>query len=117
VIKAMVMIVDDNEPIRGFIKEYVKQIVGKDEFYECSDGLEAVDAYQRIRPEWVLMDIKLPGMDGLAATRKIVEQSPEARIIMVTNFDDLELRNAAQANGARGYVLKERLFELRELMR
>jgi CheY-like chemotaxis protein len=112
----MVMIVDDNEPIRGIIKEYVKQIVGKHDVYECSDGLEAVVAYRKLHPEWVLMDIKLPHMDGLAATRTIIEQSPEAQIIMVTNFDDVELRNAARANGARGYVLKERLFELQKLM-
>ena len=86
------------------------------EFHECSDGLEAVRSYELFRPDWVLMDIKMPGMDGLAAAKNIIRDFPGARIIFVTNFDDHDLRDAARRTGARGYVLKERLFELEELM-
>jgi DNA-binding NarL/FixJ family response regulator len=63
------------------------------------------------------MDVKMPKMDGLAATKIIRRQFPDARIIIVTNFDDSDLKAEAQRSGAEGYVLKERLFELREMMR
>ncbi len=113
----MIMIVDDNAPMRGIIKQYVQSINVNHEFYECSDGLEAVDAFHRLHPDWVLMDIKMPKMDGLTATKTIRQQFPDARIIIVSNFDDVDLRAAAQKSGATGYVLKERLFELQEIMR
>jgi two-component system response regulator DegU len=83
---------------------------------ECSDGEEAVQEYAKFRPAYVLMDVKMPGMDGLAAAKEILAKFPDARIIMVSNFDDPELRNEARRNGAVGYVLKERLFELKEMI-
>ena len=112
----MIMIVDDNAPMRGIIKQYVQSINVNHEFYECNDGLEAVDAFHRLHPDWVLMDIKMPRMDGLTATMIIRQQFPSARIIIVSNFDDMDLRTAAHKTGAMGYVLKERLFELQEFM-
>lgn len=112
----MIMIVDDNARMRGMVKQYMQNISVGSEFCECSDGLEAVSAYQRLRPTWVLMDIKMPRMDGFAATKTIRSQFPGARIIILTNFDDPDLREAARKSGAEGYVLKERLFELRKLM-
>ena len=112
----MIMIVDDSAPMRGIIKQYIQSINVNHEFHECNDGLEAIAAYQRVHPDWVLMDIKMPKMDGLTATKTIRQQFPAARIIIVTNFDDPDLRDAAQKSGAAGYVLKERLFELQELI-
>src|SRR6266852_2110723 len=98
----MIMIVDDSALIRAIIKEHVRNFMNNQEIYECSDGHEAIDAYRRLHPEWVLMDIKMPRMDGLSAMKSIREQFPCARIIIVTNFDDPYLREAAQKSGATG---------------
>lgn len=113
----MIMIVDDSAPMRAIMKRHLQAIGVHHEFCECSDGLEAVDAFHRFRPEWVLMDIKMPKMDGLTATQNIRREFPGARIIIVSNFDDPELRDAAHKSGAEGYVLKEHLSELQRFLR
>ena len=112
----MIMIVDDNVPMRAMITRYIQNIGACSEFCECDNGLEAIEKFRKIRPDWVLMDVKMPKMDGLSATIAIRGQFPDARIIIVSNFDDPELKAEAKRIGAAGYVLKERLFELRELM-
>ena len=71
---------------------------------ECADGGEALAAYDRWQPDWVLMDIELGGMDGITATRQIIEAFPEARVIIVTNHNDEPLRVAAREALARGEV-------------
>jgi CheY-like chemotaxis protein len=111
-----ILVVDDNDSMRAVIVRHVRNLNGAARFLECKDGKEAVEAYARIRPEWVLMDVKMPGMDGLSAAKEILTKFPEARIIMVSNFDDPDLRNEAKRNGAVGYILKERLFELKEMI-
>ena len=108
----MIMIVDDNAAMRGIIKQYVQSISVNHQFYECIDGLEAVDAFHRLHPDWVLMDIKMPNMDGLAATTMIRQQFPDAKVIIVSDFDDPALREAARLAGASGYVLKDNLKEI-----
>lgn len=75
-----------------------------------------VTAYAAQRPDWVLMDIDLPGQDGITATRALLTANPTARVLIVTGYDDAELRRAAAAAGACGYVLKEDLFDLRRLL-
>ncbi len=112
----MIMIVDDNASIRAIVASQVRRITGIREFFECDSGIEAIRAYGPVRPDWVLMDIKMPIIDGLTATRAIRREFPEARIVMVTNFDDPDLREAARKVGAAGYVLKDRLSELRTII-
>jgi DNA-binding NarL/FixJ family response regulator len=111
------MIVDDNAQMRSMIARYIRNMSTTSDFCECNNGLEAVERYKELRPDVVLMDVKMPKMDGLAATKIIRRQFPDARIIIVTNFDDSDLKAEAQKVGAEGYVLKERLFELREMMK
>lgn len=82
--------------------------------YECSDGKDALALYQEVHPDFVLMDISMQGLDGIAATQQIMAADAQAQVIIVTNFDDDEMREAAQAAGARGYVLKENLLEVRQ---
>ncbi|MGH9838430.1 MAG: response regulator [Blastocatellia bacterium] len=85
-------------------------------FTECSDGVQALDAYRQHHPDWVLMDIKMKEMDGLAATRQIKAAFPQARIVIVTGYDDARLREAARSAGACAYVHKENLLELRQIL-
>ena len=110
-----ILIVEDNELMRELFKKLVSDLA--EDLAECDDGAKALEAYQRRHPDWVLMDIKMKGMDGLAATRQIKAAFPEARIIIVTGCDDARLREAANGAGASGYVHKENLLELRQILK
>ena len=106
-----VLIVDDNEQARRMIKHYLDDI--SEEFRECEDGSEAVEAYAEFQPDWVLMDWEMKQVNGLAATRNIITGFPEARILIVTNYDEIDMRQAALGAGARGFVTKDNLLALR----
>jgi CheY-like chemotaxis protein len=108
------LIVDDNPRMR----ELIASIVGDvgDHIFECGDGGEALEAYRASRPDWVLMDIKVGSVDGIAATRQIKSAFPSARIVIVTKYDDPELRAAARDAGACGYVVKGNLLVLRRVL-
>jgi CheY-like chemotaxis protein len=108
------MIVDDNEAMRRVIKSIVGDLA--EELYECQDGTEALTLYAMHKPDWVLMDIRMQGVSGLEATRLITSSFPQARIVIVTEYDDSELREAATRAGARRYVNKRNLFELRAII-
>ena len=104
-----VLIVDDSRPMRELIKMTlagVAEVVG-----ECADGADALGCYEANRPDWVLMDWEMR-TDGLTATRRIIKAHPEARILIVTQHDDNNLRDAAIEAGARGFVLKDDLLAL-----
>ncbi|HXG64495.1 MAG TPA: response regulator transcription factor [Blastocatellia bacterium] len=108
------LIVEDNEQMRLLIKSFVSDIA--ESVIECSDGAEALAAYREHQPDWVLMDIKMGQVDGIAATRQIRAIFPSARIMIVTDHDDARLRKAAWCAGAREYVLKEDLLVLRRIL-
>lgn len=106
-----VLIVDDCEPMRRLIKSLISGVA--DAIVECGSGGAAYAAYEAHRPDWVLMDIQLPGLDGIAATGQIRAAFPDARILIVSTYGDEPLRAAARTAGACGYVLKENLLEVR----
>lgn len=106
-----VLIVEDDRAMRELLKRMVGDLV--DSFCECGDGQEALAAYQMDRPDWVLMDIRMKEVDGLAATEQIVNAWPGARVLIVTSYNEPSLREAARQAGACGYVLKENLLEVR----
>jgi CheY-like chemotaxis protein len=108
------MIVEDNDPMRRLIRSFVAKFA--DEIWECSDGAEAVAVYAAHRPDWVLMDVAMETMDGITATLKIRELFAGARIVIVTQYDDAMTRAAARQAGACGYVLKDNLPAIRELI-
>lgn len=109
-----VLIVEDNDHMRKFIKTMTSKFA--DEIFECSDGKEAVETYNTVRPDWVLMDIKMKEMDGISATKQIKKRFPEAKILIVTRYNDPHLFNAAKKAGAQGYVLKENLLRIKEII-
>lgn len=87
-----------------------------DTIFECADGSEALELYRRYRPDFVLMDIKMEAVDGIEATRQIVGAFPAARVIIVTDYDDTELRDAAKDAGACDFVSKENLLDLGQVL-
>ncbi len=110
----VILIVDDSQPMRELIKMTlagVAEIVG-----ECSDGADALAAYERLRPDWILMDIEMKNVDGITATRQIIAAYPEARIMIVTDYNDDSLRRAAFDAGASRYVFKENLLDILEIL-
>jgi len=109
-----ILIVEDHAETRELLRSLVSQLA--DAVYECSDGAEALSAYAMSQPDWVLMDIEMKGMDGIAATRQIKAAFPQARIVIVTNHDEAELRESARAAGAVEYVLKENLLDVQRLL-
>jgi CheY-like chemotaxis protein len=108
------LIVEDNEAMRSLIKSIIADLA-KD-VSECGDGAEALDAYAERRPDWVLMDIRMKELDGISATRQIKAAFPNARIVIVTDYDDPKLREAALSAGAHEYVLKENLLDVRRIL-
>jgi CheY-like chemotaxis protein len=113
-LSVILLIVDDNSQVRRLIRNLVEDLV--DQCFECDDGTGALAAFVRHQPDWVLMDIQMKEMDGLAAIQQIKAAFCEARIIVVTDLDDPGLRAKAQWSGACGYVVKENLLQLRQLL-
>ncbi len=87
-----------------------------DDIRECSDGAEALHAFRQYCPDLVLMDIEMLQMDGIAATREIIAACPEAKVVIVSRHGDEQTREAARQAGACGYVLKENLLDLCQLI-
>ncbi len=108
------MLVDDHAAFRQVVRAML-QGPGA-EFVECEDGLDAVREYVRARPDVVLMDIAMKGLDGLNATIQIRTAFPQARVFMLSQYDDPDLRSAAREAGAAGYLLKDDLSQLGALV-
>jgi CheY-like chemotaxis protein len=109
-----ILIVDDNAPVRRLVASIVGPLA--ESIQECSSGEEAVAAYGSTRPDIVLMDIRMKEMDGIEATRRICQADPNAKIVILTDYDDTELRRAAAAAGTVHYALKDNLPDLVRLI-
>lgn len=108
------LIVEDNLGMRLLIKRIVFDLAI--EIIECEDGANALTAYSEFHPDWVLMDIRMPKVDGLTATQNIIEKFPQANICIVTDYNDKKNIIAAFEAGARGYIHKENLDLIRDLL-
>jgi len=101
-----VLVVDDQELVRtGF--RLILTTRGVEVVGEAANGAAAVAAVRQLRPDVVLMDIRMPDMDGLEATRQIVALDPTCRVIVLTTFNLDRYVYAALANGASGFLLKD----------
>lgn len=104
--KIRVMLVDDHHLFREGIMNILNSQVDFDVVGEAEDGLEALVKARQLRPELILMDIAMPGCDGLEATFRIKQEFPETTIVMLTVRDEDEAIFQAVKNGAQGYLLK-----------
>ena len=103
--KKRLMIVDDSRVMELQIRQLLE-----DSDYEvaayCENGEEAIASYREVLPDIVLTDIIMPGIDGLEAAQVIVEEHPQARVVMMTSLTDDGSLNEADTVGARGFLVK-----------
>ncbi|WP_339282290.1 response regulator transcription factor [Oceanobacillus sp. FSL K6-3682] len=101
-----VLFVDDHEMVRIGVSAYLSSQPDIDVVAEADDGSRAIDLALELRPDIILMDLVMKEMDGIEATKKIIESWPEAKIIIVTSFLDDEKVYPALEAGATSYMLK-----------
>ena len=105
--KATVMLVDDHALLRTGVANIISQEPDLEVIAQAGNGLEAIAAYERHRPDVTLLDLRMPVMEGVEVVRQIRERDPRARFIILTTYDtDDEISRALKA-GAKAYVLKD----------
>lgn len=101
------LIVDDHLVVRRGLELLLKPNHGVTIISEASNGLEAIEKTNQHKPDVILMDLKMPKMDGIEATREIIKLHPNARILALTSFTEPDQVNAVIQAGALGYILKD----------
>lgn len=102
-----VLLADDQHLVRAGFRSLLRRDKELSVVGEASTGDEAVRAARDLRPDVILMDIRMPGIDGITATRQILTELPETRIVILTTFETDEYVFAALAAGASGFLTKE----------
>ncbi len=101
------LIVDDHEVVREGLRLSLSRAPHIRVIGEASDGAAAVALAERRRPDVVIMDVRMPGMDGLEATRILSEKAPEVAVLIFTAYSERSLLTRGLESGAKGYILKE----------
>lgn len=101
-----ILIADDHTLFREGLVALLDSVPGMNVVATVKDGAQAIESAAKLQPDVILMDLQMPSVNGIEATRKIVETSPHIGIIMVTMFEDDDSVFAAMRAGARGYILK-----------
>ena len=102
-----VLVVDDHPPMRIGLVALIKSHPGMDVVAEASDGEEAIEVYDDVRPDIVLMDLRMPGIGGVEAILAIRKKHPDARVIVLSTYDLDEDVHRALQSGAKSYLLKD----------
>jgi len=111
-----ILVVDDSAKMQKMICEMFGNDSAK-EIITCQDSTQALTYYATYQPNIVLMDIAMPGVDGITVTRQIKQLFPDAKILVVTNYNDPHYRQAAGQAGAIGFVPKDDLLQIREYIK
>jgi DNA-binding NarL/FixJ family response regulator len=101
-----VLIVDDDALMRAGLRAVLSSDPGVNVVGEAADGSAAPDSARRLRPDVVLMDVRMPGVDGIRATREVLATSPEVRVVILTTFEEDDYIFGALGAGASGFLLK-----------
>ena len=104
--KIQLLLADDNAPLREGLRTLLGAVDDLEVVGEAATGEEAIRQAALLQPDVILMDIKMPGLNGIEATRQIVNTSPHISILILTMFEDDDSVFAALRAGARGYLLK-----------
>jgi CheY-like chemotaxis protein len=108
------LIVDDQPSSRELIRSFLS--MPGITFHECESGQDAIAVANEFKPHWVTMDIQMPGLNGFETVKAIKEVHPEARVLIVSSFNDPHFRDLARSAGASGFILKENLLALRLML-
>jgi CheY-like chemotaxis protein len=110
-----VLVADDHAEFRRTV---VQMFENQDAVMsEAASGEEAVQRFAAERPDWVIMDLRMPGMSGIKATEAIRRLDPQARVIVISQFTEPEYREQARRAGAVGFLAKEEMSRLVEVVR
>ena len=101
-----IVLADDHPVVRSGLRALISTLDGIEVVGEAADGREGMERAAELNPDVVLMDVRMPGMDGVEATRRIRVSVPETAVLMLTMFDDDATVFTAMQAGARGYLLK-----------
>ena len=103
-----VLLGDDHTLVREGLRRYIESTDGIEVLGEASNGAEMVTLARETEPDIVVLDIRMPEMDGIEAARRLSEQVPETQVVMLTAYDDRHFVVEAVRAGAKGYVLKSK---------
>ena len=104
--KLRILIADDHEVVRRGLCTLLQTHEGWEVCGEAKDGREAVEKAKQVRPDVVILDVGMPNLNGLAATRQLLQQNPQQKVIVLTITDSDQVIREALDAGARGFVLK-----------
>jgi len=105
--KIQVLLVDDHTLVRQGLRMFIEMQNDREVIGEGSNGIEAVELAARLNPDVILLDLLMPQMDGVEATRKILENNPLSRVLILTSFGEDDKVFPAIRAGAQGYLLKD----------
>ena len=106
------LIVDDHEVVREGLRLSLSRAPHIRVVGEAADGATAVEMAERRKPDVVIMDVRMPGMDGLEATKLLTERVPESKVLIFTAYSERSLLSRGLESGAKGYILKEAPHEM-----
>lgn len=113
-----VVLADDHELVRSGIKALLSMVEGVEVIAEASDGSELVSLVGDLKPDLVMTDISMPGMDGITAISEIHRQHPQVKLLVLSMYDTVDFVKRAVASGACGYLMKDAPpFELEQAVR
>ncbi len=102
-----VLLADDHTLVRAGLRKLLESIVGMEVVGECGDGLELLALAETLQPDLVLMDIAMPGLNGLEATARVLKQWPQTRVLILSMHQNEEYVRQALRHGAVAYLLKD----------
>ena len=105
--KKKIMIVDDHLVVREGLRQLLETVDHIEVVAEASSGFECLELIEKSSPDIILMDVKMPGINGIETTRLVCEKYPNVKVIMLTIYDDDQFVKEAIRVGAKGYILKK----------